>query len=267
MKQNIPYIMKTFFKHLMVISTIGIVSCSSTPKPSLTMDTVSIYAQPNANHNSALAVDLVIIYSSELLGTISQMSAKAYFASSKQLLLDNPTLLDIWHWELVPGQMVQNFQPPQDKGEAFGAYVFADYQTPGDHRLRVTPDGIVNIILMKDDLKNLSALSANDLQTGTTMSTPLCCRDASEGNLKKGSTTSNYFCAPNSSQGFKTLGPAVTIAQPCKQVAAPQPCQVPCSTTVAPPIPLGPLPIVPQPLPPLKKSPLSKCAPCNSKRK
>ncbi|MBI2708040.1 MAG: hypothetical protein HYX35_07010 [Proteobacteria bacterium] len=281
--------MKKFSKHLVVIATIALASCSSTstPSPSLTMNSVSMYATPDANQNSALAVDLVIVYNSNLMGTLNQMSAKTYFASSKQLLLDNPTLLDIWHWELVPGQMVQNFQPPQNKGEAFGAYVFANYQTPGDHRLRVTPDGIVNIILMKDDLKNLSTLSANDIQNGTTMTNPACWGDSSDGNLKQGSTNSNNFCDPNSSQGFTKLGPAVTIAQPCTQVV-PQPCpQVPkpCAqvvpqpcTQVAPPSQIppcgstsssgqGPIPIVAQPLPPLKVRSSSTCAPCNSKRK
>lgn len=263
MTQKITYVMKKFSKHLAAIATIALASCSSisTPSASLTMASVSMYAEPDANQNSALAVDLVIVYNAALLGTLSQMSAKTYFAASKQLLLDNPTLLDIWHWELVPGQIVQNFQPPQNKGEAFGAYLFADYHTPGDHRVRVTPDGILNILLMRDDLKNLSTLSANDVQTGTTMTTPLCWGDSTSGNLKQGSTASN-----SSSQGCVKLGPATTIVQPCKQVA-PQPSQAPPCVAVVPSGGQGPLPIVAQPLPPIKRNFSSKSAPCNSKRK
>jgi len=264
MIQKITYIMKKFSKHLMAIASIALASCSSTSTPtaSLTMTSVSMYAQPDANQNSALAVDLVIVYNADLLGTLSRMSAKTYFAASKQLLLDNPTLLDIWHWELVPGQIVQNFQPPQDKGEAFGAYLFADYHTPGDHRLRVNPDGVLNILLMKDDLKNLSTLSANDVKTGTTMTTPLCWGDSTDGNLKQGSTASNSL-----SQGCVKLGPATTVAQPCNPVAPPQPTQAPPCVPVVPSSGQGPLPIVAQPLPPIKKSSSSPCAPCNSKRK
>jgi len=278
MKQKLPYakswgiilplsLVKQLFKHLIVLSSIIVAACSSTPKPSLTMQSVSLYTQPDTNQNSALAVDLVIVYGSELMGTLNQMSAKTYFAASKQLLLDNPTLLEIWHWELVPGQRVIGFQPPQNKGDAFGAYVFADYFTPGDHRLRVTPDGIVSVLFMKDDLKNLSAMSANDMQLGATMTTPSCWGDSSGQSLKQGSTTG----AQNAGQASIMLGPVTNVVQPCKQVV-PQPCQSssqPCqgsSAKVGGVRRQGPLPIVAQSLPPLKKKISSPCSPCNSKR-
>lgn len=142
---------------------IGLVSCTTEELPELSMDSVSIYAASDANHNSAIAVDLVLVYNQELLKTIGQMPAFKYFAASKQLLLDNPSHLDIWHWELVPGQVVEDFTPEQDKGDAYGAYIFANYLTPGEHRLKVAQNGIVKIILLKDDLKNL----AQDVRSGS----------------------------------------------------------------------------------------------------
>lgn len=158
------------FRFLIPFMTIGLVSCTIEDLPELSIDTVSIYAEPDANQNSAIAVDLVLVYNQDLLKTVGKMSAAAYFSSSRQLLLDNPSLLDIWHWELVPGQIVEDFSPPQDKGDAYGGYVFANYLTPGDHRVRVAPNGIVKILLLRDDLRNLAMFNTHDVNMGTTMS-------------------------------------------------------------------------------------------------
>ncbi len=163
-------IKENFFKALCPLLAMGLASCTIEDMPELSIDTVSIYADPDANQNSATAVDLVLVYNQELLKTMGTMSAGKYFASSKQLLLDNPSLLDVWHWELVPGQIVDNFSPPQDKGDAYGAYVFANYLTPGDHRVRVAPNGIVKIRLLRDDLKNLAMFNTHDMNIGKTMS-------------------------------------------------------------------------------------------------
>lgn len=140
---------------LAFLLVLGIVSCTIEDQPELSIETVSIYADPDANQNSAIAVDFVLIYNQELLKTFSKMSAEKYFSSARQLLLYNPSLLDIWHWELVPGQIVENFIPPQNKGEAYGAYVFANYLTPGDHRVGVAPHGVVKLLLSREELKNL----------------------------------------------------------------------------------------------------------------
>lgn len=190
--------LEKFFMMFFSLLTIGLVSCTIEDLPELSIESVSIYAAPDANQNSAIAVDLVLIYNQELLKTIGQMSASKYFASSKQLLLDNPSLLDIWRWELIPGQLVSNFEPPQDKGNAFGAYVFANYLTPGDHRVRVAPNGIVNIILLRDDLKNLDKSVTNELHMGTTVSNVSNFQEGVEAEdlcqLLMGSTSSSLSC-------------------------------------------------------------------------
>jgi type VI secretion system protein len=210
-------IKEKIFKALFPFLAIGLVSCTIEDLPELSIDTVSIYAAPDANHNSAIAVDLVLVYNQELLKTLGKMSAGKYFASSKQLLLDNPSLLDIWHWELVPGQIVEGFKPPQDKGDAYGAYVFANYLTPGDHRVRVAPNGIVKILLLRDDLRNLEMFNSHDLNIGTTMS-----------NVNNTQTVGGY-----EGPCQRKLGPIKTPMQPCKRRS---PC-LPLGTqkTVVPP--------------------------------
>jgi type VI secretion system protein len=155
---------------LFCIAALGLAACSSENMPELHIESVTIYTAPDANQNSATAVDLVIIYDEELVKMLGQMTAAKYFSSSRQLLLDNPSLLDIWHWELVPGQVVQDFAPPQERGDSYAAFVFANYITPGNHRIRVSPKGIVKILLAKNDLQNLAVYDLHEARTGTTVS-------------------------------------------------------------------------------------------------
>ncbi len=185
----ISSIRKIILKNFWLCLAMGLISCSNGTLPELHIESVSIYTEPDTNQNSATAVDLVIIYDEELVKILGQMSAAKYFDASKQLLLDNPTLLDIWHWELVPGQVVQNFTPPQEEGDSYAAFVFANYLTPGDHRVRVAPSGIVKVLLLKNDLRNLTQYDIYNVRVGTTMSNVTDtmrgsnCALASEGSL------------------------------------------------------------------------------------
>lgn len=223
-------IKENFFRLLVPLLSIGLVSCTIEDMPELSMESVSIYAEPDANQNSAIAVDLVLVYNQELLKTIGKMSAAKYFASSRQLLLDNPSLLDIWHWELIPGQIVDDFQPPQDKGDAYGAYVFANYLTPGDHRVKVAPNGIVKILLLRDDLKNLAKFNTHDVNMGTTMSDVVNAQDCEyyekPCEIKLGPTK----------QPCGILGPTKRFLQPCQRRAPPL-CKLPppCQRLINPP--------------------------------
>lgn len=198
----------------------GLAACTIEDLPELEVQSVSIYAEPDANQNSALAVDMVLVYDQELLKIIGQMSATKYFASVRQLLLDNPSLLDIWHWELVPGQIVSDFTPNQDKGDAYGGYIFANYYTAGDHRVKIAPSGIVKILLLRDDLRNLVKFNSRDVNMGTTMSdiSNQCLSDCDED------------CAP-SGCGVK-LGPTQNPFQSCQRRAPASLCMpsgMPCS--------------------------------------
>lgn len=224
---------------------LGIVSCTVEELPELNINSVSIYATPDANQNSAIAIDLVMVYNIELLKTIGKMSAAKYFTSVRQLLIDNPLLLDIWHWELVPGQMVVGFAPPQDKGPAFGAYVFANYLTPGDRRLKVAPDGIVDILLLRDDLVNLALKNSNDWNLGTTLPTMNYARDM-------GDCDSPVF-GTNQNQSIENL-PGLSYSQMGPYQGGMPTCQgqdlLPCSRADTCAIPTPPVTVITRPLNP-----------------
>jgi type VI secretion system protein len=194
--------------YLSLFAVIGLVSCTNDVLPELSVGPVSIYTEPDANQNSATAVDLVIIYNQDLVKTLGQMSAAKYFASSKQLLLDNPTLLEIWHWELVPGQIVENFTPPQSNGYAYGAYVFFNYLTPGDHRVKVAPHGAVTIVLMRDDLKNVGMYTSCNVTMGTDAMMGTTMTDMSN---EQDVDTSSDICNVR-------LGPVKNFMNPCRRI-------------------------------------------------
>ena len=224
---------------LLVLLSVGLASCTTEEMPELSIESVSLYAEPEANHNSAIAVDLVMVYNLDLLKTIGKMSAAKYFSASRQLLLDNPSLLDIWRWELIPGQTVAGFVPDHDKGDAYGAYVFANYLTPGDHRIKVGPDGVVNILLLRDDMQNLAMANAHDVKLGTTMSTLTCAKDM---------CGYNKCCqepAVNPTMSCQQRGPCQGAVPTCQRRALP-----PCPEKAPCPNPSGPVQIITRPLDP-----------------
>ncbi len=127
-------------------------SCSSTsgaangfssfflPKGSrLDWSRFTVVANEGANLNTALAVDLVLVQDDALLGTLLAMPASKWFASRADMANTYPEQLRYLSVEVVPGQVMAL---PLDKighERVVGALVFADYQTPGEHRLRVSP--------------------------------------------------------------------------------------------------------------------------------
>lgn len=98
----------------------------------------AIDAQANLNH--PIAVDLVLIYDEQLLAEIIKLSAHDWFTKRVQLKRDYPISLATWEWEFVPdqpSQSVLSFKMPPERKEAKAAIFFANYITPGIHRIRI----------------------------------------------------------------------------------------------------------------------------------
>jgi len=126
-------------------STISSAACEVTRSSTK----VTIEAMKNANHDSAVAVDVVIIDAKVLAEDISKMAAHEYFAQRRQIQRDNPEGLTVWSWELAPGQQVDGASIGPLCGSA--TLVFASYVTPGDHRLNIDRKTEVRIVLGERD--------------------------------------------------------------------------------------------------------------------
>ncbi len=114
-------------------------ACALLPKQmgdQVSLEAVSFKASSDANLNTAVSVDLVIVYTAPLYEMFKKMTAEAYYASVEQLRRDHYGVFQIWHWEVVPGQ-AKAYQLAGLTCSAVGAVLFVDYKTPGEHRADV----------------------------------------------------------------------------------------------------------------------------------
>ncbi|QGZ43382.1 hypothetical protein GO485_28950 [Pseudoduganella flava] len=101
---------------------------------------VTLAAAPDANADSALAVDIVLVKDPALLESLSAMSAAKYFGARENLLRTFPDGLTVLAVEITPGQLIR-LQPERYRKErAWAALAFANYANPGEHRLRLALD-------------------------------------------------------------------------------------------------------------------------------
>lgn len=119
------------------------------PEHEIHLDTLSISLDADANEYSATAIDLLVVYKKSLLRTLSKTSARKYFDNREQFFKDYPDMVDVWHWELTPGQRIVDFQIPFREDSPEGAFIFCNYYAPGEHRIRIGPHEDIHIRLMR----------------------------------------------------------------------------------------------------------------------
>lgn len=129
-------------------------SCSSkSGAPGLSLKSISLVSASNTNLNSGLTVDFVAVYDKNLLDKLQGMTSTQYFSSIDQLRRDNMSMFDVWRWELVPNQILENYKPVFEQSKAWGGLFFADYQTPGDHRVGIGLSSYVRVTLGEQDIE------------------------------------------------------------------------------------------------------------------
>lgn len=127
------------------------VACSSSPPPLRLQLEVSLTQR--ANQDAPVPVSFVAVKDPKFFEKVLGLSAKQWFEQREQLRRDDPSgqLFTEWEWEHVPG-----YAPPpvviEVDGNAIGAVIFANYHSPGDHRIRVGPQRRLRIELGDDDL-------------------------------------------------------------------------------------------------------------------
>lgn len=127
------------------------VGCGGTPSPVRMQIEVTLTAR--ANRNSPVPVSLVAVKDPKFLETALKLNAKQWFEQREQLHRDDPSgrLFTEWEWEYVPGHP----PPPvviEVDGGSVGALIFANYRTPGDHRVRLAPSQKLRIELGDEDV-------------------------------------------------------------------------------------------------------------------
>lgn len=106
----------------------------------------------NANQNTPVAVDVLLIRDKSFLKTVQNMSANDWFAKKLQLQRQNPKALaePVMSWEWVPGQPVApiSFVVPVD---VQAVMMFANYASGGPHSAPLPKSGNVSILLDDED--------------------------------------------------------------------------------------------------------------------
>lgn len=107
------------------------------------ISTIGFNVDSAANGNAPIPVDLVLVGTDELIPTIMALSAAEWFTRKAQLLRDTPVDMRAESFEVVPGSII----PPRDvvrKPRPRAAILFANYKTPGAHRIRlVTEEDVI----------------------------------------------------------------------------------------------------------------------------
>lgn len=104
---------------------------------SLAIEGLVVQVAPGANDDSPIALDFVLVRDPELVKPISELTAAAWFSGVDQWRMDHERQASITHYELVPGQTLVINQAPFLRARGVALFVFAGYQGPGAHRLRI----------------------------------------------------------------------------------------------------------------------------------
>ncbi len=101
---------------------------------------VKVNVEEKANVNSATRFDILLVYDETLLATVSELTAKDWFEKKYQISRDYPSDsgFDVWNWEWSPGQEIKGLSLPL-RSKALACIIFADYNTPGTHRMKISP--------------------------------------------------------------------------------------------------------------------------------
>jgi type VI secretion system protein len=119
-----------------LVAVLCVAGCSAS-LPRVKVESLSIEVAAQANLDTPIAVDAVLVRNPQLLDTLLGLPSAKWFAQREQLRRDYPKDLIVISYELVPGQQISDSAFAFDGQRAAGVLVFADYQTTGAHRIRL----------------------------------------------------------------------------------------------------------------------------------
>lgn len=161
--------MMTFLKHaLLVIALLQLTACSvldyiipkgvmdfASPKGNkLGWDSVTIMASNDANLNSPVALDIVLFKDEASLTMAATLPAAKWFATRGEMEKTYPQAISYKSYEVAPGQTLRIPVTEFGSGRVAGVMVYADYLTPGEHRVRA--DQLQGMVLVQLGAKDFA---------------------------------------------------------------------------------------------------------------
>jgi type VI secretion system protein len=111
---------------------------------------VSVVNTERANLNHPVAMDFVLVFSEKMETEVLKLTARQWFEKKAQFrrdYIENEHYL-LFQYEFVPGETEPVIEVPYTvSGRSL--VLFADYLTPGEHRVRVDPHKDLTITLLE----------------------------------------------------------------------------------------------------------------------
>ena len=116
------------------------------------LKTITFSAANDANKNSSTHVHLVLVYDPHMIPEFMKMPAQTYFKNKyyQQLQRDHRSTLHMYSFQVPPGSKIGPIRVSTD-GTPVAGFIFAEYQTPGDHRIRITEERHMMVMLDKTE--------------------------------------------------------------------------------------------------------------------
>ena len=133
---------------MLALVALALTACSSLPK--VQVDTLAIAVSTQANQDTPIAVDAVLVRNPQLLDALLGLPSAKWFAQRDQWRRDHPEDITVVSFEVVPGQQIAAAPFPFGGKRGAGVVVFADYQTPGAHRVRLDTGPAHALLLLGD---------------------------------------------------------------------------------------------------------------------
>lgn len=107
-------------------------------KPRIALGELSFDVAPDANDDTPFALELVAVSDDDVLKKLQELTAAQWFDPQANWRRDYPQAIQTWYYELTPDRHWPLAQPlPFARRPARALLLFANYKTPGAHRLRL----------------------------------------------------------------------------------------------------------------------------------
>jgi len=148
----------TFSRHevrhgFALLATLLLFSGCSYFGPRVAIKEVTLEVERNANGNAPVSVDFVATSDTGLAQSLRGLTASQWFTQREQFQRDNPGRLSIWSLEVVPDQFASFSDIPLHDVKAPYVLIYANYSTPGAHRLLITTEKSVWLKLDARDIQ------------------------------------------------------------------------------------------------------------------
>jgi type VI secretion system protein len=139
-------VLRSWCLALPILATLS--ACGNSP-PKIDTRNIDIQVSPKANHDAAVAIDIVFVFDQQLLTQLQGLGAKDWFRQRDELRTLYPTGIAVSSYEVVPGQLLPIEKVSDHNTGAIGAFAFANYQMEGAHRARL--DSFTNATIRLDE--------------------------------------------------------------------------------------------------------------------